>query len=199
MIKIHKTIPNSVAIAVSGGVDSMAVLDFLRRSRDVLALHYNHGTEYAPKAEQLVREYCSDNKIPLIVGNLDEKIISGYSEEMWWRYNRYKFFASSTSRTVITAHHLEDAVEGWIFSCMHGNGFLIPSQRDNYLRPFLTTEKKDLISWCESKQVPFIEDPSNTENVHMRNYIRNVMMEHVLYINPGIKKTIKKKILNQGE
>ena len=58
MIHITGKIPERVAIAVSGGIDSMAVLDFLRRSRDVVVLHYNHGTPYAPEAEALVRAYC---------------------------------------------------------------------------------------------------------------------------------------------
>ena len=198
MISIHQKIPNSVAIAVSGGIDSMAVLDFLRRSREVVALHYNHATEYAPKAESLVREYCEKHSIPLIVGYLREEMPSGVSKEMWWREHRYSFFKEATDKTIITAHHLEDVVEGWVFSSMHGNPFLIPSQRDNFVRPFLTTEKNDFISWCENKGVPFIEDPSNKDTKYMRNYIRNVMMENVLHINPGIKKTIKKKILNKG-
>ena len=58
MIHITGKIPKRVAIAVSGGIDSMAVLAFLRRSRDVVVLDYNHGTPYAPKAEALVRAYC---------------------------------------------------------------------------------------------------------------------------------------------
>ena len=66
MIHITGKIPRQVAVAVSGGIDSMASLDLLRRAHDVLVLHYNHGTPYAPKAEALVRAYCIEQSTALI-------------------------------------------------------------------------------------------------------------------------------------
>jgi tRNA(Ile)-lysidine synthase TilS/MesJ len=50
--------------------------------------------------------------------------------------------------------------------------------------------------WCVRKGVPTITDPSNDDTKYRRNYIRHTMMPHVLAINPGIRKTIKKKILD---
>jgi tRNA(Ile)-lysidine synthase len=196
MIHILGQIPRQVAIAVSGGVDSMAVLDFLRRSRDVTALHYNHGTPYAPKAEALVREYCAAQGVSLIVGKCEEEMPAGVSHEAWWRQQRYKFFNESTERKIITAHHLDDCVENWVFTSMHGNPFLIPYERDQFIRPFLTTEKQSFNDWCERKSVPVITDPSNTNTKYRRNYIRHVMLPHVLEINPGIKKTIRRKVVD---
>jgi tRNA(Ile)-lysidine synthase TilS/MesJ len=66
MIHITEEIPRKVAVAVSGGIDSMGALDFLRRSHEVVALHFNHGTPYAPDAEKHVRYYCDENNILLI-------------------------------------------------------------------------------------------------------------------------------------
>ena len=91
---------------------------------------------------------------------------------------------------------LEDVVENWIFTSMNGNPFLIPHARDQFIRPFLTTEKSALTLWCVRKGVPTIDDPSNDDTKYRRNYIRHKMMPHVLTINPGIRKTIKKKILD---
>ena len=196
MIHITGKIPRQVAIAVSGGIDSMAVLDFLRRKHEVLVLHYNHGTPYAPKAEQLVRDYCEEHGVQIIVGTNTEEMPAGVSKEAWWREKRYKFFESVTSFPIITAHHLDDCVENWIFTSMNGNPFLIPSKRDQYIRPFLTTEKRDFTMWCVRKNVPTIDDPSNAETKYRRNYIRHIMMPHILNINPGIKKTIRKKVLD---
>lgn len=199
MIRILGDIPHSVAIAVSGGVDSMAVLDFLRRSpRDILVLHYNHGTLYAPTAELLVKNYCAKHNLKLVIGKCEETMPAGVSPEAWWRKKRYSFFEQSTDLPVITAHHLEDAVEGWVFTSLNGNPFLIPRARDRYLRPFLTTRKQDLLDWCERKNVPVVEDPSNEDIRYKRNYIRNMMMPHILEINPGIHKTIKKKLIKRG-
>jgi tRNA(Ile)-lysidine synthase TilS/MesJ len=77
MIHITGKIPRRVAVAVSGGIDSMAVLDFLRRKHDILVLHYNHGTPYAPKAEALVREYCERHNIETIVGCCEDTMPTG--------------------------------------------------------------------------------------------------------------------------
>lgn len=198
MIHILGKIPRQVAVAVSGGIDSMAVLDFLQRKHDVLALHYNHGTSYAPAAESLVRDYCKQQEIQLIVGKNKEQMPAGVSAEAWWREKRYKFFESVTTFPVITAHHLDDVVENWIFTSMNGNPFLIPRTRDQFIRPFLSTEKREFTLWCIRKDVPAINDPSNVDTKYRRNYIRHIMMPHVLNINPGIKKTIRKKVLDSS-
>ena len=199
MIHITGKIPKRVAIAVSGGIDSMAVLDFLRRKHDVIVLHYNHGTPYAPKAEALVREYCAEQQLTLRIGRCNEEMPAGVSAEAWWRDQRYKFFTQVTSLPIITAHHLDDQVENWIFTSMNGNPFLIPHKRDQFIRPFLTTEKRDFTQWCVRKGVPTVDDPSNSETKYRRNYIRHTMMPHVLAINPGIRKTIKKKVIKSIE
>ena len=197
MIHITEEIPRKVAVAVSGGIDSMAVLDFLRRSHEVVALHFNHGTPYAPDAEKHVRYYCDENNIFLITGRSQEKMPDGVSKEAWWREQRYKFFEEATNLPIVTAHHLDDVVENWIFTSLNGNPFLIPSRRGKYIRPFLTTDKQDFTLWCIRKHVSTIGDPSNDDTKFRRNYIRHTMMPHILQINPGIKKTLKKKILDR--
>lgn len=194
MIRILGTVPHRIAVAVSGGVDSMAALDFLRRSREVEVLHYNHGTgSYADASTDLVRDYCKKHNIFNVIGWNQDKMPDGVSPEAWWRKQRYDFFKVATDLPIVTAHHLGDAVENWIFTSLNGNPFLIPHKRDAYLRPFLTTEKSELISWCKRKDVPYLEDITNTDTRFRRNYIRHVMMPHVEYVNPGINKVVKKK------
>ena len=196
MIHITGKIPRQVAIAVSGGIDSMAVLDFLRRKHDVVVLHYNHGTPYAPKAEALVRAYCIEHKLTIVLGRCEEEMPAGVSKEAWWRDQRYKFFTEATDLPIITAHHLDDQVETYLFTALNGNPFLIPHKRDQFIRPFITTEKTDFTLWCVRKGVPTIDDPSNEDTKYRRNYIRHTLMPHVLNINPGIKKVIRKKVLD---
>ena len=148
MIRVTGKIPRRVAVAVSGGIDSMAALDFLRRSHEVVVLHYNHGTPYAPKAEALVRGYCIEHQLTLVIGRCHEEMPAGVSKEAWWRDQRYKFFTDATSSPIVTAHHLDDQVENWIFTSMNGNPFLIPHTRDQFFRPFITTEINDFTLWC---------------------------------------------------
>lgn len=195
MIRLSRKLPRHIAVAVSGGCDSMAALDFLRRSHDVLVLHYNHGTEHADSAQDVVRNYCADRGLKWVVEKNTATAPKGESLENFWRMQRYKFFESARAeRQVVTCHHLDDVVETWLFSSMHGNPFLIPSVRGCYIRPFLQTRKTDFEDWCHRKEVEFIEDPSNVDTRFMRNFIRHEVVPKVMVVNPGIHKVIAKKL-----
>lgn len=195
MINVLGSIPNKVAVAVSGGSDSMAVLDFLSRSnRELLVLYFNHGTEFSNDAEVFVKNYCENREIKLEVGRTTRNRYKSESQEEYWRNERYGFFSNFLDRKIITCHHLNDAIETWLFTSIHGNPRLIPYSRENFIRPFLSTEKSVLSLWCERKGVPYLEDPSNSDLSYMRNLIRHELMKSVLKVNPGIKKVIRKKV-----
>ena len=175
----------------------MAALDFLSKNKNITVLHYNHGTPHANHAEVVVSQYCERNSIPLIVGELKDEIPAGVSKEDFWRRNRYDFFEKEAGDLhVITCHHLDDAIETWLFTSMHGHPRLIPSQRGRYLRPFLGTRKVIFEEWCDRKGVHFINDPSNTDLTFMRNYIRHEIVPRALRVNPGLPKVLRKKIKN---
>ena len=194
MIKVLGSIPQKVAVAVSGGADSMAVLDFLSRSRrDVSALYFNHGTDFSEEAQHLVESFCKERGIKLSLGRVARERQKKESKEEYWRNERYSFFSSFSDSKIITCHHLDDAVETWIFTSLHGNPMLIPYSRDNFLRPFLTTRKSSLIDWCERKDVPYLNDPSNSDTSYMRNFIRHKLIKNALVVNPGLYKVVKKK------
>jgi tRNA(Ile)-lysidine synthase len=200
MIRLLGQVPKKITIAVSGGADSMAALDFLKRGRNVTVLHYNHGTDYADEAESTVRDFCETHTLDLLVGRIKDYPPKGRSKEDFWREKRYAFFenlgfiANYKSIPIITCHHLDDAVETWIFSSLHGVGKIIPHHRERYLRPFLLTRKAVLEDWCDKHDVPYIIDPSNQDTQFMRNYIRHEIMPKALRVNPGIHKVIRKKI-----
>ncbi|HIK67985.1 MAG TPA: tRNA lysidine(34) synthetase TilS [Flavobacteriales bacterium] len=197
MIHLSTKIPNQIAIAVSGGPDSMAALDFLSRNKDVSVLHFNHGTDHSDEAQQIVSDYCAVRDIPLTVGTLNEQIKAGQSREDFWRKSRYRFFEQEAGRlSVITCHHLDDVVETWLFTSMHGNPRLIPTRRGRYLRPFLGTRKTTLEDWCDRKSVPYVIDPSNSDISFMRNYIRHEIVPRAVRVNPGLTKVLRKKIIN---
>lgn len=196
--KIHD-LPGPLHIAVSGGVDSMACLDFIRNGRhNVNVVHFNHGTEHGKEAEQFVRGYCAGSGLQVTVGKITSKKPAGKSQEEHWRDERYKFF-NTIPGTLLTCHHLNDQVENWIFTSLNGLARLIPYKRDNVVRPFLLTPKAELIRWCTSKHVPWIEDGSNQEVKHVRNRIRHRIMPEVLEINPGIEKVIARKVREMYE
>ena len=194
MIHLQGKLPRKLYLACSGGVDSMAALDFLRRNHHVTVLHFDHGTAHGEQAKDFVANYCARNSIGIRIDSVKQTIPPGPSKEEWWRERRYEFFDDYTDAPVVTCHHLDDCVETWVWSSLHGTGKWIPYRRGNVIRPFRLTRKRDFEMWCGLNNVPWIEDDSNEDIHYTRNYIRHQMMPHVLRVNPGIHKTIAKKV-----
>ena len=201
MIKVQGKLNEHVWLACSGGVDSMAVLDFLLRKHKVTVIFVNHGTETSAAAYEFLNDYrlFDRNKgFGMASSVINTRVPKGVSQEEHWRNERYKVFHSITDQPVITCHHLDDCVETWIWSSMHGEGKIIPYANKNVIRPFRLNKKEEFVNWCNSKDVPWIEDESNDDTKYMRNYIRHTMMPNVLHINPGIQKVIRKKVVADG-
>ena len=198
MIKINGAIPNVVGVAVSGGPDSMAILDFLTRgNREVFAVHFDHGTEHGSNASKFVKEYCDKNSIKLYSSKANRERLSTESPEEYWRNMRYNFFRS-LDFDIITGHTLDDQVEQWIMTSLHANPRLIPYRNRNVFRPFMTTTKDTLVSWCKRKNVPFVVDPSNFDDKYMRSFVRKNIVPQALIYNPGLYKVVKKKVISQS-
>ena len=194
MIKILKPLPRMLTVSVSGGSDSMAMLDFLRRKHEVQVAHVDHGTAYGAEAFKYVTDYCKSQSIPLLVYKVVGSKPADESWEEFWRNERYKFF-HSIEGIVTTAHTLDDCIEQWVFSSLHGNPKVIPYANKNVVRPLLTNSKLILTDWCERKGVTWLEDPSNLDTKYMRNLIRHELLPIALKVNPGLAKVVKKKVL----
>jgi tRNA(Ile)-lysidine synthase len=201
MIKLLGKLPRKFYLAVSGGVDSMAAYDFLKNNHEVTPIFFNHGTKDSDHAEEIVRLFMPKT---LIVDKIQNKITKGQSLEEYWRIERSVFFYKVRHAhisqflgevpAIVTAHHLDDVVETWLFSSMHGQSKLIEHYNGLVTRPFLLTRKEELENWAEKKKVVYIEDLSNNDTSRMRNYIRHEMMPHVLKVNPGIHKLLANKL-----
>ena len=191
MIRLNQTVPMSVTVAFSGGVDSVAVTDFLSRTRDVTCAFFHHGIFEDDAALAFTAEFCTRRNIPLIVGFLKDPRPADLSPEEHWRNCRYSFL-ESIGDTVVTGHNLDDCVETFLYSSLHGTPKVIPNTRNNIVRPFLTTPKSEFVDWCQRKDIKWYEDPTNSKTDHMRNYIRHNLMPHALHVNPGLYKTVKK-------
>lgn len=191
MIKLLFPLPKKIVVAFSGGVDSVAVTDFLSRKHDVCCAFFHHNTENSEKALTFVSDFCDTRDIPLYVGVLGQDRAKGVSQEEHWRNYRYKFL-ESIDLPVITAHNLDDCVETYIWSCLHGTPKVIPKKRNNVLRPFLTTRKEELVEWCLRKNISWCEDTSNKDLKYTRNYIRHNLLPHAEQVNPGLSSVVKR-------
>lgn len=198
MIHLLGDLPMKINLAFSGGVDSLAAAHFLKRGgRDITLLHFNHGCEFSDEIERGVVMQAKVLDLPLHVTKIaDPTKPEGQSLEAYWRGERYKFLNMFAADPVITCHHLDDAVETWIWSMLAGEGKLINYRMGNYIRPFLTTPKAEFEAYALRHRLHPVADPYNNDLSLTRNKIRHKLLPIAYEINPGLRKVIKKKYLN---
>jgi tRNA(Ile)-lysidine synthase len=197
MIQLLHKLPRTLTVAFSGGVDSVALLDFLSKNHEVDAAFFHHGTDNSDNAFDFVWNFCRDRDITMTVGYIRNEKPKELSWEEHWRNERYAFLENF--EYVVTGHHLNDCIETYIWGTMHGTPKVIPDTRKNVHRPFLLNPKQEFIDWCNRKELNWCQDYSNENTDYMRNYIRKYVVEHAYHINPGIEKVVKKLILNASE
>ena len=174
----------------------MALLDFcVRGKRNVRALHVNHGTEFSATSQRIVERYCSLNKIELSVHRIDP---GGAHTEESWRDERLKAYSRFTrDGYVATAHHLGDVVEWYLLTALHGKPALMKAVDDQHglIKPFLGTQKGELIRWCDDRRVEYVTDPTNVGEDNSRAVLWAHVLPNLLKIHPGFHSTIRNKLL----
>ena len=194
MIRLPEKVPNNIVVACSGGQDSMVALDFFMRGRkNVKVAHFDHGTSHSQDAKDFVADFCNRKGLDLMIKSISSEKTPDLSPEEYWRINRLEWF-HSMEESVVCAHHLDDAVEWWVFTSINGTSRVIPYRNKNIIRPLILTKKSFIEAWCKSKKIPFIQDPSNNDTRYSRNRIRNNIMPEILKVNPGIHKVVGRKI-----
>lgn len=206
MLKMIGNLPDrNIGLALSGGIDSMVIANFLIKGRkNFKAFYFNHGTVHGEKAEKFVVQWCKDNQVEYELGHIEE-IADEYSDrawngpQEWYRWCRYCFLGSHSDHSIILAHHLDDVLETWLFSNFHGDGKVIPYKIGNCVRPFLLTSKEKIRAYAERHDVEWIEDESNGAVDYNRNRIRHNIVPEVEIINPGIRKRMARLVQDMYE
>lgn len=182
-------------ISCSGGIDSMVLLSFLRKGHhNPKLLFFHHNTETSEEAYSfLKKEYASQ----IIFVRLDNNCPKSQSIEAYWHQKRYEIIKTDfVSFSVAMGHHLDDAMESYVFYMLNGKQWTIPYKNDNIVRPMLTTPKKNIRKWAEKYKVKFVEDKSNADCKYKRNQIRHNVMQVLLTVNSGFDTVVKKFIEN---
>ena len=186
-------LPTKLGVAFSGGVDSVAALDYLSKGRDITIIFVDHVTDnlshVADFANDLSKEYSANLIVKKISGSPPNN-----SHECWWRDKRYEIF-HSLDMPVVTAHHLDDCVENWIWTSLRGSPSVIPYRNKNVVRPFRTVSKQGLINWANRKELKWIEDQSNNDVKYTRNFIRHNMIDMSLKVNPGLHTMVRNMVI----
>ena len=197
MLRVICPVKDITAVAVSGGIDSMVLLHFLRRANpDVVALHFNHRTAFGESAASWFSAYCRANGISMEYGSIYGDKPAGESLEHWWREARYKFLQGTTHKIAI-AHNLDDQIETYLMNMVRGNPRFMPYARDNICRPLLLSPRSSILKYAEKHGVPYMEDPSNADVGHPRNRVRHRVVPELLQVNPGMYKTFARLAFNE--
>lgn len=192
--------------AVSGGVDSMVMLNVLDRMDFKLhALHVNF--QLRDKAsdldQQLVADFCSEREIPFHLKRVEaadwkRNDLKGQSTQMAARTLRYEWFEEmvreSKGDKVALAHHSDDQAETVLLQVLRGGGMnaLSGIKPDNgvYIRPLLEISKTELLEYAKETELPWRQDESNLESKYDRNLLRNKVFPILNEGFPGFQKVL---------
>ena len=171
-------------IGVSGGPDSMALLDLCRRHQvAVVCAHVNyHHRPTADRDQQLVEDYCHTHAIPFSSRSPIQEASGNF--QAWARDVRYAFFAelakAEGAAGVLIAHHLDDFLETAHLQQESGRQSEVLGIREEgrvmgvqVVRPLLNRTKQQLQDYCDRHHIPYGIDESNLSDDYRRNQLRH--------------------------
>jgi len=166
-------------VAVSGGVDSVALLHMLvqRPGMELTVAHFDHGIRPdSAEDRKLVEQQAKEFGLPFVYR---EGELGAGTSEAAARKARYAFLhevrQQSGASAVITAHHQDDLLETVVLNLLRGTGrrgLSSLKSTDTIKRPLLHVPKKELLRFAEREGLLWREDSTNADEAYLRNYIR---------------------------
>lgn len=175
--------PGTYVVAVSGGVDSMVLLDLLRQQPDLklVVAHFDHGIRPDSSFDKdLVRSVASQHGLPFVYHQA--KLGPDASEDTA-RKARYEFLhnvrQASGARAIVTAHHHDDALETALINLLRGTGrkgLTALKSHPTVHRPLLDVKKQVLRDYANDQGLVWREDSTNEDTKYLRNYVRHRLL-----------------------
>ncbi len=199
---------DKILLTVSGGVDSMVMLDlFVKGGYNVGIAHCNfqlRGAE-SDEDEVLVSDVAANLGVEIYNKRFDtaaEVDSTGDSMEMVARRQRYEWFEELSREHgynhIAVAHHIDDSIETFFINIFRGTGLKgltgITTQRGQIIRPMMFAQRKDILEYAVSKKIPFREDSSNKSTKYLRNKIRLGLIPRIKEINPKFSSLMRQNI-----
>lgn len=186
-----------VIVGVSGGADSVFLLEVLVKLRDeglidVYAVHVHHGIRgsEADGDAEFVRRICEERSVPCLVEYVDVPAMAKaerLTPEEAGRKARYECFRREKARVGATklavAHHMDDSAETVLFNLMRGSGIkglsgIAPVQGD-IVRPLLGLRRNEIEQALSEKNIRWRTDSTNEELIYTRNRIRRELIPYL--------------------
>lgn len=204
---------DKIVLGVSGGPDSISMLNILNSIRndkklhlsfDIIVAHVNHNIrEEAIDDQKFVEDFCKKIDVPCYVKSIDIPQISKnqkIGEEEAGRNARYQFFdevlEKEHANKIAIAHNKNDKIETIIMNVFRGSGIaglkgIEPIKNNKYIRPLIECERTEIEQYCKDEGIEPRIDRTNFENEYTRNKIRNIVIPYIKKnFNPNIIETM---------
>lgn len=195
-------------LAISGGIDSMVLLDLFRQTSTLFQVahcNFQLRDEDSMLDEKLVRDYCGKHNIPFHSIHFDVegfKATGNYSTEMACRILRYDWFAKIIEQNhldyLVTAHHLNDNIETFFINLSRGTGLKgltgIKIDSNKIFRPLLNCTKAEILEYAKDNYIEWREDYTNQSDDFIRNKIRHHITPILKNIHPNFETNFNKTL-----
>lgn len=203
-----------ITLGLSGGIDSVVLLDLLARlatghSFHLDAIHVNH--QVSPRAkdwEDFCRALCAAHHIPLQVQVIDIGDAAALGLEAAARRARYFEYARLKCDFIALAHHRDDQAETLLLQLLRGAGVkglaAMPVLRNAgmqpaYLRPLLDIDRSEIEMWARQHALHWIDDDSNQDTRFNRNFLRHSVLPIVAKRFPAWRASLGRSAQNLAE
>jgi len=175
--------PGVYVVAVSGGVDSMTLLNMLSKipKLRLVVAHFDHGIRSDSEVDRLlVQKVAASYQLPFV---FDDGRLGPKASEANARAARYKFLnkvaKAAEADAIITAHHQDDLLETAIINLLRGTGrrgLSSLKSQPRLLRPLLQFSKAQILNYAHKNHLDWREDVTNQDTTYLRNYVRQQIL-----------------------
>jgi len=204
-----------VMLALSGGADSVALLDILAQLRTRLhfhlsAVHVNHQiSSNSARWAEFCAGLCAGCDVPFAAVKVDVARRRGESLEALARDARYQVFAEQQADFIVLAQHLDDQAETLLLQLLRGAGAKGLSAMGEFqargegqgtmVRPLLDISRRTILDYAALRGLKWVEDESNADISYDRNYLRHSVMPLLAQRFPGYRETFARSSRNLAE
>jgi tRNA(Ile)-lysidine synthase len=197
----------SLLVALSGGMDSVALLRILiKNGFQVKVAHVNYGLrgEESDADEAFCEALCAELRVPFFVHRSgSEPFKPGLSVQAVAREIRYSWFEALCHQEhcdfVLTGHHRDDQAETIIMQALRRKAFKmyqpIARRNGNVVRPLLGVTRQEILQWMQQGGYAWREDSSNAEDIYLRNQVRNRLIPELLKIQPSLSDHMEERVV----
>jgi tRNA(Ile)-lysidine synthase len=180
--------PGEAIIAVSGGVDSVVLLDLLHETSAALSVsitvaHVDHGIQSGSQTvRQSVEALANKYRLPFEVTELQ---LGPSATETEARRERYAWLRDVQQRRgakyLVTAHHQDDQIETVLLRALRGSApaglaGIGRRARGGLVRPLLPFSRRELVDYATARKLPVHDDPANRDPRHLRSWVRATLL-----------------------